>query len=159
MGVEIVKVYRDQGISGAERPAFDDLCKAVTRREINLVMAWSTDRLGRSLQDLVNFLSELKAAGADLFLYKQALDTSTSSGRAMWGMLSTFAEFERDIITERVHAGIARARPQGKTFRVSASIEKRIRTSLKAGTGILKTARTVGVGTATVQRVKAEMAN
>ena len=124
-------------------------------------LSWHGARieLGRSLQDLVNFLSELKAAGADLFLYKQALDTSTSSGRAMWGMLSTFAEFERDIITERVHAGIARARPQGKTFRVSASIEKRIRTSLKAGTGILKTARTVGVGTATVQRVKAEMAN
>jgi DNA invertase Pin-like site-specific DNA recombinase len=65
MGCEIVKVYKDHGISGAKgrdkRPAFDALCRAATRREFDVVMAWSVDRLGRSLQDLVGFLSELHA--------------------------------------------------------------------------------------------------
>jgi DNA invertase Pin-like site-specific DNA recombinase len=123
-------------------------------------MAWSVDRLGRSLQDLVNFLMELRGSGVDLFLHKQGLDTGTSSGRAMFGMLSVFADFERDIITERINAGIARAKAEGKQFgrpRVPANIEKRIRASLKAGTGIHKTAKTIGVGTATVQRIKSEM--
>jgi DNA invertase Pin-like site-specific DNA recombinase len=74
MGCEIVKVYKDHGISGAKgrdkRPVFA-LCRAATRREFDVVMAWSFDRLGRSLQDLVAFLSELHALGIDLFLHQQ----------------------------------------------------------------------------------------
>ena len=75
MGCEIVKVYRDHGISGAKgrdkRPAFDKLCRDAARREFDMVMAWSVDRLGRSLQDLVGFLSELHALKIDLFLRQQ----------------------------------------------------------------------------------------
>src|SRR5262245_39770037 len=82
MGCEIVKVYKDHGISGAKsrngRPAFDSLCKSATRREFDIVMAWSVDRLGRSLQDLIGLLSELHALGIDLFLHQQSLDTTTS---------------------------------------------------------------------------------
>src|SRR4029078_9913651 len=78
-GWEIVHVYKDHGISGAKgkdkRPAFNALDKAAARREFEGVMAWSVDRLGRSLQDLVGFLSELHAAGVDLFLHQQGLDT------------------------------------------------------------------------------------
>jgi DNA invertase Pin-like site-specific DNA recombinase len=81
MGCQIVKVYKDHGISGAKgrngRPAFDSLCKAAARREFDMVMAWSVDRLGRSLQDLIGFLSELHALGIDLFLHQQGLDTMT----------------------------------------------------------------------------------
>ncbi len=87
MGCEVVKVYRDHGVSGAKgrdkRPAFDALCRAAARREFDLVMAWSVDRLGRSLQDLVGFLSELHALKIDLFLHQQGLDTAiaTACGR------------------------------------------------------------------------------
>src|SRR5436309_7082318 len=79
-----------------------------------MVMAWSVDRLGRSLQDLVGFLSELHALRIDLFLHQQGLDTTTPGGKAMFQMMGVFAEFERSMIQERVRAGLARARSEGK---------------------------------------------
>ena len=109
-GWEIAAEFSDAGISGAKgrdkRPAFDKLLKAATRRDIDMVVAWSVDRLGRSLQDLVGFLGEIHGAGVDLYLHLQGLDTSTPSGRAMFQMLGVFAEFERSMIVARVHAGI-----------------------------------------------------
>jgi DNA invertase Pin-like site-specific DNA recombinase len=118
MACDIVKVYKDHGISGAkgrdQRPAFDKLCRDAARREFDMVMAWSVDRLGRSLQDLVAFLSELHALKIDLFLRQQGLDTTTPGGKAMFQMLGVFAEFERAMIQERVRAGLARARSEGK---------------------------------------------
>src|ERR1700704_5966420 len=80
-GHEIVAVYRDEGISGAKgrdkRPGFDAMHKDASRRKFDMVMAWSVDRLGRSLQDLIGFLSELHSLGIDLFLHQQDLDTTT----------------------------------------------------------------------------------
>jgi DNA invertase Pin-like site-specific DNA recombinase len=106
MGWEVVNVYMDHGISGAksreERPAFDALAKDAARRRFDMVMAWSVDRLGRSLQDLVGFLSDLHAYGIDLFLHQQGLDTTTPSGGMMFQMMGVFAEFERAMIQERV---------------------------------------------------------
>src|SRR5665213_1951262 len=87
--------------------------KAVARKEIDMVAAWSVDRLGRSLTDLLDILKELHAKGVDLFLHQQGLDTSTPSGRAMFQMLGVFAEFERAMIRERVMAGLARAKADG----------------------------------------------
>jgi DNA invertase Pin-like site-specific DNA recombinase len=81
-----------------------------------MVMAWSVDRLGRSLQDLIGFLSELHALGVDLMLHQQGLDTTTPAGKAMFQMMGVFAEFERAMIRERVKAGLERARAQGKTL-------------------------------------------
>ena len=78
-----------------------------------MVAAWSVDRLGRSLQDLIGTLNELRAKGVDLYLHNQGLDTATPAGKAMFQMLGVFAEFEREIIAERIHAGLARAREQG----------------------------------------------
>jgi DNA invertase Pin-like site-specific DNA recombinase len=110
-GWEVVKVYPDHGISGPKgwdkRPAFDALCRDASRRQFDVVMAWSVDRLVRSLQDLVNFLSELHALKVDLFLKTQGIDTTTPTGKAMFGMLSVFTDFERSIIQERVRAGLA----------------------------------------------------
>jgi DNA invertase Pin-like site-specific DNA recombinase len=80
---------------------------------VKIVMAWSVDRLGRSLQDLVGFLSELHALKIDLFLRQQGLDTTTPAGKAMFQMMGVFAEFERAMIQERVRAGLARARGEG----------------------------------------------
>ena len=80
------------------------------RRQFDVVMAWSVDRLGRSLQDLVGFLSELHALRIDLFLHQQGLNTATPAGKAMYQMMGVFAEFERAMIRERVRAGLTRAR-------------------------------------------------
>ena len=116
-GWKVVAMYTDDGISGAkgrdQRPGLDDLLKGVARREFDVVAAWSVDRLGRSLQDLIGTLTELRAKDVDLYLHKQGLDTATPAGKAMFGMLGVFAEFEREIIAERIHAGLARAREQG----------------------------------------------
>ncbi|MHC1947291.1 recombinase family protein [Bradyrhizobium sp. UFLA06-06] len=159
-GWEIVGVYEDAGISGAKgrdkRPGFDRLLKDATARKVDMIAAWSVDRLGRSLQDLVGFLSELQALHCDLYLHQQALDTSTPSGRAMFQMLGVFAEFERGMIRERVNAGLARARARGvKLGRrpVKPAVEARIRALKAEGMGILKIGKTVGVGTSVVQRV------
>ena len=159
-GWTIAAEYIDHGISGAkgrkDRPQFDALLRAVARKEVDVVAAWSVDRLGRSLQDLVGFLSDLQAKNVDLYLHQQALDTSTPSGKAMFGMLGVFAEFERSIIQERVKAGLARARAKGKTLgraRVSGEIEDRIRGLAAQGVGKVKTARMLGVGVSVVQRV------
>src|SRR6266702_3435077 len=117
IGCKVIKVYKDHGISGAKgrdkRPAFDALCRDATQRRFDMVMVWSVDRLGRSLQDLIAFLSELHALGIDLFLHQQGLDTTTPAGKAMFQMLGVFAEFERSMIKERVRAGLARAKAAG----------------------------------------------
>ena len=120
MGCEIVQVYKDHGISGAKgrekRPAFDRMCRDATKRQFDVIMAWSVDRLGRSLQDLVGFLSELHALRIDLFLHQQGLDTTTPAGKALFQMMGVFAEFERAMIQERVRAGLKRAKSEGKTL-------------------------------------------
>ena len=161
MGCEIVHVYKDHGISGAkgrdERPAFDRLCRDAAQRKFDVVMAWSVDRLGRSLQNLAQFLSELHALHIDLFLHQQGLDTTTPGGKAMFQMMGVFAEFERAMIQERVRAGLKRAVAEGKQLgrpRIAPELEQRIRAALKAGGSIRKTAAKFGVDPTTVQRVK-----
>jgi len=165
-GWEVVEVYRDHGISGSkgrdQRPEFDRLCQDATRRKFDVVMAWSVDRLGRSLQHLVTFLNELQALRLDLYLHQQGMDTTTPSGRALFQMCGVFAEFERSMIQERVKAGLARAKEQGTKSgkaigrpRVSKDTENAIRKARKSGTGMIKIARELGVGVSTVQRVVA----
>ena len=163
MGWEIVMVYKDHGVSGAKgrekRPAFDALCRDATKRMFDVVMAWSVDRLGQSLQDLVGFLSELHALRIDLFLHQQGLDTTTPAGKALFQMLGVFAEFERSIIQERVRAGLARAKSEGKRLgrpRVAPELESRIPAALnKPGRteGVRKIAAQFGVDPGTVQRI------
>ena len=115
---DVVGVFSDPGVSGTKerRPAFDRLLLGVARKDFDVVAAWSVDRLGRSLQHLLGFLEELKAKGVDLYLHQQGLDTRTPAGKALFQMLGVFAEFERAMIVERVHAGLRRAKAQGKTL-------------------------------------------
>ena len=162
-GWEVVDEFIDHGISGSQgrdkRPAFDKLLTAATRREFDVVMAWSVDRLGRSLQHLVGFLEEIQASGVDLYLHQQGLDTTTPSGRAMFGMLSVFSEFERAMIQERVKAGLARAKANGKTLgrpKIAATVERQIERAHAKGEGMLRIAERLGVGSGTVQRVVRE---
>ena len=162
-GWHIAAVYRDQGISGAkgrdERPGFDRLLQAVARREIDMIAAWSVDRLGRSLTDLVAVLQELHAKGVDLYLHQQGLDTSTPSGRAMFQMLGVFAEFERAIIRERVMAGLTRAKAEGTRLGRPATVTddtakvRKIRAARAAGKTLRAIAEEYDVGVGTVGRL------
>ena len=161
-GWDVVRVFEDAGVSGAKgrekRPAYDALLKAVARREVDLVAAWSVDRLGRSMQDLVSFLEDLKGHGADLYLHQQALDTTTPAGRALFGMMAVFAEFERAMIQERVNAGLSRAKAQGKKLgrpTLSGDMEAKVRALRAEGVGVVKVAKSLGIGVSAVQRIDA----
>lgn len=160
-GWEVVQVFADEGISGAtgrdKRPGFDALLKAVARHEVDIVAAFAVDRLGRSLSDLVGFLSEIQARGCDLYLHQQAIDTSTPAGRMLFQLLGVFAEFERAIIASRVIAGQARARANGVKFGrppLPPNRVEKVRRALADGRSIRAVAKAAGVSTATVQRVK-----
>jgi DNA invertase Pin-like site-specific DNA recombinase len=169
-GWEIIHTYADEGISGTKgregRPELDKLLKAIARKEVDMVAAWSVDRLGRSLKDLVSLLSDLQAKGVDLFLYQQGLDTSTPSGRAMFQMLGVFSEFEAAMIRDRVRTGVARAKrngtKSGKPFgrpQLSEDREVAAQKLLGGGMGILKVARTLKMGTGTVAKLAAKVRN
>ena len=159
-GWNVVEVFEDAGISGAkgrgQRPGLNAMLRGVARRDFDVVAAWSVDRLGRSLQDLVSILSELHSKQIDLFLLAQGLDTGTPSGKAMFQMLGVFSEFERAIIQERIKAGLARARAEGKHLgrpRVSKDVEERIRLERRRGGTIHGIAAQLGIGVSVVQRV------
>jgi DNA invertase Pin-like site-specific DNA recombinase len=162
MGCEIVKVYRDHGISGAKgrdrRPAFDKLCRDAARREFDMVMAWSVDRLGRSLQDLVGFLSELHAFKIDLFLRQQGARHHDACGQGDVSDDGRICRVRARHIAERVRAGLARARSEGKRLGrppIAPALEKRIREALATPgrPGIRVIAERFGVNPSTVQRI------
>jgi DNA invertase Pin-like site-specific DNA recombinase len=155
-GWEVVGIFSDESVSGAKdrRPEFDRLRQGIMRKEFDLVAAWSVDRLGRSLQNLLGFLGELQAKRVDLYLHQQGLDTQTAAGRAMFQMCGVFAEFERALIVSRVKAGLARARANGVRLgppcvQVDLSRAKAL---LAAGQSLRSTAKTLGLATETLRR-------
>ncbi len=160
-GWDVVEIYEDAGISGAngreKRPAFDKLLKDASRREFDLVAAWSVDRLGRSLQHLVAFLGELHALKIDLYLHQQGIDTTTPAGEAMFQMMGVFAQFERSMIQERVKSGLSRARASGKRLGrppVAARKRAEVLKLRQAGMSVRNIARTAGLAPGTVQRIR-----
>ncbi|OWT61880.1 recombinase family protein [Candidimonas nitroreducens] len=164
-GWEVTGEYVDHAISGAkgrdQRPQFDKLLKGAVRREFDVIAAWSVDRLGRSLQHLVSFLGDIQAAGVDLYLHQQGLNTTTPSGKAMFQMCGVFAEFERSMIQERVKAGLKRAKEQGRIGgrpKVDGKTVARVLELRGQSMGMLKIAQAVGCGTGTVQRIIKEHA-
>ena len=130
-GWKIVSVFKDEGISGAfgrgVRKQYDAMLKGGVRAEYDVVMAWDVSRLSRSLKDLVQTLEELHHCNIDLYLHQQAIDTTTPAGKAMFQMCGVFAEFERSILSERVKAGLNRAREEGKMLgrpKIVANVKK-----------------------------------
>jgi len=154
---EVVATFTDEGISGVKgrdrRPGYDALLKGVARKDFDQIMAWSVDRLGRSLPDLVSFLSDVQSKNVDLYLHQQGLDTSTPSGRMMFQMLSVFAEFERAMIRERILAGLRRTTKKSGRKPMPEHRLEAIRTSLKDGLGIRATARQHRASTTTVTTI------
>lgn len=159
-GWTIVDIFDDTGISGTkgrnERPAFNQLLQGIARREFHMVLAWSVDRLGRSLPDLVGFLGDLNAAHIDLYLHQQGLDTSTPTGRMMFQMLGIFAEFERSMIVSRVKAGLERTKSKGTILGRPAMPPHRLEATkrlLATGKGIREVSRLVGISPASVSKI------
>lgn len=113
-GWQVVLEVEDVGSGARVRPKREELIKAARRRRIDLIVVWRLDRWGRSLLDLISTLQELLSLEVGFVSLSDALDMTTPGGRALAGMLAVFAEFERDILRERVKAGIAHARRQGK---------------------------------------------
>ncbi|MGA7020513.1 MAG: recombinase family protein [Pseudolabrys sp.] len=163
-GWEIVATFNDAGISGAkerkDRPGLDQMLKDASKGRFDVVMTWAIDRLGRSLVDLLATVQHLENCGVDLFIDRQFIDTTTPTGKLMFQIVGAFAEFERSMIRERVHAGLKRAVANGKTLgrplNDPAALE-RARTELRQGTGIVKVAKQVGLGVGTVHRLALEL--
>jgi DNA invertase Pin-like site-specific DNA recombinase len=162
-GWDVVGIYDDAGISGskgrADRPGLDRMLNDASRRHFDIVLVWAIDRLGRSLIDLLGTIQHLEAVGVDLYVDQQNIDTSTPMGKLIFQVVGAFAEFERSMIKTRIHAGLKRARAQGKTLgrpKVDEATQAAIRRSLEQGIGIKKTAATLGCGIGTVIRVRNE---
>jgi DNA invertase Pin-like site-specific DNA recombinase len=155
----IVDEFIDEGISGAtsSRPALDVLMKSATQRRFDMVMCWSIDRLGRSLQNLIEILNELQSLKVDLFFMQQGLDTSTSAGRMMFSIFGALAEFERNLIRERVIAGQQRAISQGvkmgRPSKMNDGMKNAIKLLRERGIGIKQIARELKIGIGTVYSV------
>jgi DNA invertase Pin-like site-specific DNA recombinase len=163
-GWEVVEQYSDAGISGAKgrdgRPGLDQMLKDASKRKFDVIMAWAIDRLGWSLIDLLGTIQTLEACAVDLYLDQQSIDTTTPAGKLMFQVCGAFAEFERSMIRQRIHAGLKRAVARGTPLgrpRIDPAMEKRIQAQLRGGKGIRKVARECGVGTGTVQRVQQGM--
>jgi putative DNA-invertase from lambdoid prophage Rac len=152
----IVVEIRDIASGTSVRPRREELIQSARRRELDVILVWRLDRWGRSLLDLIGSLQELNELGVGFVSLSEALDLTTASGRALAGMLAVFAEFERDILRDRVKAGIAQARRDGKphgrppTVRQSAD---QVRALHKDGVSKSEIARRLNVSRTSVRRL------
>lgn len=143
----------DVGSGASERPKRDRLLEAGRRREIDAILVWRLDRWGRSLPDLVVTLHEL---GVGFVSLTEAFDLTTSTGRAMAGLLGVFAEFEREILRERVKAGLAQARKRGQRLGrplSAALLEPKVRQLAAQKVSKAEIARRLSIGRTSVRRI------
>ena len=120
MGWEVVKEYADEGLSGTlsrdKRPALNSLIKDAYRKRFDSVVCWDISRIGRSMKELVLFLSDMKDRGIGICSVRQGFDTSTSMGEMMFQFVGILSSWEREMIRERTLAGLDRAKREGKTL-------------------------------------------
>jgi putative DNA-invertase from lambdoid prophage Rac len=159
-GWTVVVAVEDVGSGVRERARREDLLRAARRRELDLILVWRLDRWGRSLVDLVATLQELTALQIGLISLGEALDLTTPSGRALAGMLAVFAEFERDILRDRVRAGIAQARKEGRPHGRPTTITRHspeVRRLFQEGVSKREIARRIGISRASVRALLGEV--
>ena len=160
-GLEVVREISDEGISGAkgrdERPGFDELIKGSIKNEWDIILVWDVSRLGRSLKHLVSFLEDIQSAHCDLYIHQSGIDTSTASGKMMFGMLSVFSEFERSMIRERVIAGQQRAVANGVKLGRKTNVNDGIITAVyhmrQNNVPIKRIAKDLQIGVGTVYKI------
>jgi len=161
-GFEIADEFIDHGVSGAKgsRPALDEMMTSARRRDIDVIVIAKLDRLARSVQHLVELSGELQALGVDLVVRDQQIDTSTPTGKLTFHVLAALAEFERDLIRERINAGLDLARKRGKKFGRPLATDGKQRARImrlrNSGHSIRAIAEQVGVGRGTVHRLISE---
>jgi putative DNA-invertase from lambdoid prophage Rac len=154
-GWAVVLTVEDVGSGVRERPKREDLIRAARRRELDLILVWRLDRWGRSLVDLVMTLQELTSLQVGFVSLSEALDLTTPSGRALAGMLAVFAEFERDILRDRVKAGIAQARKEGRPHgrpRTIAGHAAEVKRLFQEGVSKREIAKRLGISRTSVRR-------
>lgn len=159
-GWTVTEEFTDEGISGAKgrdkRPAFDKLCKGAAQRKFDVIMVWSVDRIGRSLQHLIAFLEDVHASGVGLYLHQQGVDTTTPGGKALFQMMGVFAEFERAMIQERIRAGLKREREPGKKPPGKAPLPEgtkaKIRAKREQGMAMAKIAKALKISVGSVHK-------
>ena len=154
----VARSVEDIGSGAKERPGRESLLMAARRREIDVIVVWRLDRWGRSVADLMTTLRELLDLGVGFVSLTEALDLTTPSGRAMAGMLAIFAEFEREILRERVKAGIAQARKEGRPHGRPRTASRRADEVLRLKAERVshsEIARRLGIGRTSVRRILA----
>ena len=142
-----------------QRPGFQRLLDAMTRREAEVVAAWSIDRISRSISDFVSFVQHAQSCSTTIYLHQQNVDSSTPTGYALLSLCSVLSQLERALLVERVRAGLNRARAEGKRLgrpMIAADLADQVRTELRRGLGVRATSRIVGVSTWTVARIRDE---
>jgi len=160
-GLEVVREISDEGISGATgrdaRKGFDELIKGSIKNEWDIILVWDVSRLGRSLKHLVSFLEDIQSANCDMYIHQSGIDTSTTSGKMMFGMLSVFSEFERSMIRERVIAGQQRAKSEGKHIGRPTNVNDGIITAVyqlrQNNVPISRIAKDLQIGVGTVYKI------
>src|SRR5213080_790347 len=158
-GWTIAVNVREVGSGAAKREAREKLLEAARRREIDVVLVWRLDRWGRSVTDLLATLQELEHLGVGFVSLTEALDLTTPAGRAMAGLLAVFAEFEREILRERVRTGLAQARQNGQRLGrpITAALHAdQVRKLYRAGTSKAAIARRLNIGRTSVRRILKE---
>ena len=152
VGAEVSEI----GSGAKEREKREQLLRSARRREIDAIIVWRLDRWGRSLVDLVSTLGELGDLGVGFVSLTEALDLTTPTGRAMAGLLAVFAEFERDILRERVKAGIAQARAEGKPHgrpKTASLLKEQVEDMYEAGMSKSEIAHKLSIGRTSVRRM------
>ena len=160
-GWEIVDRYIDLGISGStgrdKRPELDRMLKDSIKKKFDVVMCWSIDRLGRSLQNCLEILNDLSAKNIDLYFDQQSIDSTTPTGKLMFSMVSAFSEFEKEMIRERVMSGLENARKKGRIggrpTNLSSTIKDKILQMKTEGKSIREIKNICSVGTSSVYKV------
>ncbi len=160
----VVKEFTDQGISGAKgrehRPGLDDMLKAASNHDFDVIMVWAVDRLGRSLGNLIHTLQDLDNSKVALYIHQQHLDTTTPAGRAMFQLLGVFAEFERSMIQTRVKAGMAKMKGEGRKpgpkgiEHSNPALYEEVLELLRHGIPPWRVHQTTGAGHSTVLRIR-----
>ncbi len=157
-GWKVFKEYVDVGQSGSkeQRPAFNQLMEDARKRKIDIILVWRLDRFGRSLKHLIVSLDELKTLGLGFVSFKESIDFTTATGRLMLHLLGAFAEFEKEIIRERVKAGVAHARSKGKRLgrcpKINEKLLRTVRDRRDKGMSIRDISKELGVSKSLVHK-------
>ena len=156
-GWTIYQEYIDQSYSGADikRPALQEMIEAARKRRFDILIVWKLDRLSRSLKDLINTLDELGTCGVDFVSYDNNLDTSTPTGKLVFQIVGAVAEFEKDIIRDRVISGLANAKAKGKQLgrpTLPLHILNKAIELKAAGHSLRSIERKLGVGEGTIRK-------